>query len=357
MKPLRGTVWGCALVLLALSAAPADAAWCNVFQVCWHRQRLAPAPAPAVSYYVAPAPAVSYYAAPAPCCNPCPPPPPVCTTSYVQRCYYQPVTTYQSKTYYEPVTTYRTSYYYEPVTSYRYSSYYDPCTCTCQQVATPTTCYQLRSQCCPVQSWVQRCCSVPVTTYQQSFYWEPVTSCCTPTPAVAAVPAPDCAIPPAPIPGTVPPGVSEPRPSGPGVTESPSRAPGTGFQSYQGGPAAGSSLRLLPPRTDAPAVQPAPPPPGNVKLDRIASNSTNEVQGKVLGGDHFPLSGARLLFVNADRREPRRLADTDANGQFNVKLASGGWLVYIHSADGQPVFQRKIEVSESEKTPLSLVSR
>ena len=64
MKPLRGTVWGCTLVLLAMSAAPADAAWCNVFQVCWHRHRPAPAPAPAVSYYVAPAPAVSYYAPP-----------------------------------------------------------------------------------------------------------------------------------------------------------------------------------------------------------------------------------------------------------------------------------------------------
>ena len=45
MKPLRGTVWGCALLLLGVSAAPADAAWCNVFQVCWHRHRPA---APAV---------------------------------------------------------------------------------------------------------------------------------------------------------------------------------------------------------------------------------------------------------------------------------------------------------------------
>src|SRR5437879_6441901 len=173
MKPLRGIVWGCALVLLGTSAAPANAAWCNAFQVCWLRHRH-------------PAPAVSYYAAPAPCA-PCAP---QCTTSYVQRCYYQPVTTYQTKTYYEPVTTYRTSYYYEPVRGYTYTSYYDPCSCCYQQVATPTVSYQLKSQCCPVQSWVQRCCSVPVTSYQQSFYWEPVTTCCTPT--CAAPPAQEC---------------------------------------------------------------------------------------------------------------------------------------------------------------------
>src|SRR5207249_5277461 len=144
MKPLRGAVWGCALLLLASSGAPVQAAWCNVFQAtCFHCRHKATS---------------SYYYAPSACCpQPCPPP---CTTSYVQRCYYQPVTTYQTRTYYEPITTYRTSYYYEPVTSYRYSCYYDPCTCSYQQVATPCTSYQLKSQCCPVQSWVARCTQV-----------------------------------------------------------------------------------------------------------------------------------------------------------------------------------------------------
>jgi hypothetical protein len=342
MKPLRGTVWGCALLLVGLTAAPADAAWCNVFQVCWHRHKAAPA--------------VSYYAAPAPCCDPCPPQP-CCTTRYVQRCYYQPVTTYQTKSYYEPVTTYRTSYYYEPVTSYKYTSYYDPCSCSCQQVAVPTTCYQLRSQCCPVQSWVQRCCSVPVTSYQQSFYWEPVTCCSTPAPAA---PAADCAAQVPLVPGAVPqpgvvtqPGVGESRGTVPGVSESPGRVPG--FQGYQNLPqSSGGSLRLLPPQAPVPAQ---PVPPSGVKLDRIASNSTSEVQGKVVRGDSLPIGQARLLFVNADRREPRRTAETDANGQFSVKLASGGWLVYIHGADGHPVFHRKIEVNDGDRSPLLLVNR
>ena len=64
---------------LAVGVADASAAWNNAFQVTSCRRGPS-----------------SYYApAPAPCCPP--------TVSYVQRCYYQPVTTYQTKTYYEPV--------------------------------------------------------------------------------------------------------------------------------------------------------------------------------------------------------------------------------------------------------------
>src|SRR5438132_10393852 len=107
MKPFRVAAVCCALGFFGAGAAPLQAAWNNVFQVCCHRCG-AVAPAPVVANY---APVVAD-----PCC-----PQQVCTTRYVQRCYYQPVTAYQSRTYYEPVTTYRTSYYHEPVTSYRYS--------------------------------------------------------------------------------------------------------------------------------------------------------------------------------------------------------------------------------------------
>jgi len=245
MRPLRGAVWGCALMLLGAGAAPVQAAWCNVFQAtCFLHKHSA-----------------SSYYAPAACCDPCPQPCQQCTTCYVQRCYYQPVTCYQTKTYYEPVTTYRTSYYYEPVTSYRYSCYYDPCTCSYQQVACPTTCYRLRSQCCPVQSWVQRCCSVPVTSYQQAFYWEPVTTC---TPAVAA-PAPAPACPPLSqaVPGAQAPpiGTAPPRPA---VDEIPNRNGGLQQRYYPQPdgipPASGSSYRQLPPQNPAPSWKSTPPP-------------------------------------------------------------------------------------------------
>src|SRR5438034_168120 len=88
-------------------------------------------------------PAMSCFAAsPAPCApcqQACQAP---CSTSYTQRCFYQPVTTYTTQTFYEPVTTTQTSYYYEPVTSYRTSYYYDSCSCSYYQASTPVTSYE-----------------------------------------------------------------------------------------------------------------------------------------------------------------------------------------------------------------------
>jgi hypothetical protein len=385
MKPFRGVVGGCALLLLAFGASPVEAAWCNVFQVCCNSCR------PSVS--------ASYYAPPAVACDPCPQQ--VCTTRYVQRCYYQPVTSYQTKTYYEPVTTYRTSYYYEPVTSYRYSCYYDPCTCRYQQVACPVTSYRLRAQCCPVQSWVQRCCYVPVTTYRQAFYYEPVTTCCTTTtgPAIAAPPdcpphqAPAAQVPAAQVPALngqtqPPPTITEQRSSpAPGVLESPGTGtngsqpylrpydrstdtlqpraplpPGTGTGSFGGNhqdsmpKASGISLQPLVPRGRAPA-RPLPPPPPKVKLDRIVALPEARVEGQVVRGEKVPWSGARLLFVSTDRQIPQQTATADGAGKFRVELASGGWLVYVNGTDGKPVFHSKIDVRERENRPVMLVSR
>jgi hypothetical protein len=248
---------------LAAEFTPAQAAWCNVFQVGLFRRRAT------VNYYYA-APAATSYYAPSDCCTPCPQP--VCTTRYVQRCYYQPVVTYKTESRYEPVTTYRTSYFYEPVTSYSYSCYYDPCSCSYKQIATPVTSYKLKSQCCPVQSWVQRCYSVPVTTYQQSFYLEPVTSCCTPT-STAVATQPDCCSGGAPAGGSSrpPPGVSEPRSSNPAVSE-PNRPGSDGLpfdRSYiprQNVPLDGSSLQKPANGKFQPQKQAAPAP---IHFDRV----------------------------------------------------------------------------------------
>ena len=96
--------------------------------------------------------------------------------SYVQRCYYQPVTEYVRKSYYEPVTRNVTSYYYEPVTEYKYSTYYDPCTGCPQKVCTPCTSYRLRVKCNSVTSYVERCAMVPVTTLKPVTVQQPVVS-------------------------------------------------------------------------------------------------------------------------------------------------------------------------------------
>jgi hypothetical protein len=91
-------------------------------------------------------------------------------------------------------------------------------------------------------------------------------------------------------------------------------------------------------------------------MDRIAALPAGQVQGQVVRGD-LPVAGAQLLFVSADRRQPRQTAATDRNGQFQVSLASGGWLVYVQGSEGKPVFQRKIDVRENETRQMNLVSR
>lgn len=378
MRPLWGVGSVCALLL---AAADVSAAWNNVFQVCCAgcgKQQAA------VSQYAA-APA-----APDACCNPCPQP--VCTTRYVQRCYYQPVTSYTTKTYYEPVTTYRTSYYYEPVTTYRYSCYYDPCTGCSQQTACPTTSYRLRSQCCPVQSWVQRCCQVPVTSYRQCSYWEPVTSCCTPQPACcptsyqaaapapavqehvqAAPAAPNYAAPAAPnYAAPAAPAVTEQR-QAPAVQEYPQRNGGNGgsgsplYDRYYppASPAPsqmpkteGSSLRQPAPRLPVIAPAPVPVTPPAVKLDRIVSLPHSNLYGRVVAAnDDAPRANARLMFVSEAKSAAEQQVSADADGQFRVSLAKGGWLVYVQGNDNKPVFHSKIDVRDNESRRVVLVSR
>jgi hypothetical protein len=356
MRPLQRAAWAAAVALLAAGGGSARAAWNNVFQVCCHHCR---------SAVVAASPVVAVPAAPVSAC------PQQCTTRYVQRSFYQPVTTYQQQTFYEPVTTYRTSFFWEQVCSYRYSCYFDPCTCSYQQVATPVTSFRLRSQCCPVTSYLQRCMLKPVCSYQLAYYFEPQTTCCTTTigapvacpPGGAAVVPGTAAVPAAAVPGT------------PTVTEPPPTPPAAVPNVQEGTPSSTESQKIVPvpaapgltmpraPETSssyrqpAPRTAPAQAPPA-VRLDRIVSLPAEpKVEGQVVRQDSRPHAGARLLFVSADRQGVREAATADAGGRFQVTLAAGGWLVYLHGADGKPVFQQRVQVRDAEARPLMLVSR
>jgi len=340
-------------------AGPAQAGWNNVFQVCCQN---CGGNQPIVAM-------ASPVDCQAPCQTPCPAPCPqqVCTTQYVQRSYYQPVTTYKTTTYYEPVTSYRTSYYYEPVTSYRYSCYYDPCTCSYQQVAQPCTSYRLRSQCCPVTSYMQRCALQPVTSYQQYTYYEPQTTCCTTTPGQPTTVVPGSGLAPTnPAPAN-PPSVLEqrqpplqPSPGAPNISESREPPPnGMRFNRNQVPPA--NSNPYPAPQLGQPFLPggspTSPAPRTGVRLDRVASLTSPILQGQVVGNDQRPQAGARLLVISDDAQRTRQEVRADASGQFNVTLASGGWVLYTYGADGRPVFQQKIEVAEKEKTFVKLVNR
>jgi hypothetical protein len=360
----RSMIGVCALGLLAAVAPPAPAAWNNVFQpTLFLRNRQ---PVAASQYYVPPAVVQSapVVAAASPC-NTCQQT--SCSTSYVQRCYYQPVTTMTTQTYYEPVTTYKTSYYYEPVTSYRYSCYYDPCTCSYQQVATPCTSYQLRSQCCPVQSWVQRCCQVPVTSYQKCCYWQPQTTCCTttqgapipaiPQPGVVAQPPvvqpPVVTPPPGAVPGgapsiTPPPGTS---PYPPNVYEN--RTFGTGKSMYDNiYPPGPSGAPVMPP---ASLKTPLPPPPA-VKLEGIVLGPDAAVEGQVVHNDRTPRANARVMFVGAQSGQ-RFFATANTAGRFHINLPPGNWNVYLYGPDDIAVYNSQVNVAGARLPGLTLVSR
>jgi hypothetical protein len=351
----------CALGLWSVAVEPAAAAWNNVFQpTLFCRPRTTTSSSPAVVYS-------SPVVAAAPACNTCnaPPPQPSCSTSYTQRCFYQPVTTFETKTFYEPVTTYRTSFYYEPVVSYRFSNYFDPCTCTCKQVATPVTSYQLRSQSCPVQSWVQRCAQVPVTSYQKACYWEPQTTCCQTTvgaliPAGAAAPA-AAPVAPAPASTPAPPSITPT----PGITNTPAAPPSINEQ-HQPGAAekayypqtqqkpAGAPWQ---PATGLPTgISPTPPPPP-VKLDRIVVGPDATVEGQVVRNDNTPRPNAKIVFVSSSQPLAQQTVIANSAGRFQANLAAGAWNVYLHGPDGNPTFSTRIDVGGSQPGLITLVNR
>ena len=319
MRCTTRTVVVLALGWLAVGAGDASAAWDNVFQTTFHgRSRQ--------SAFFAPAP------------------PPVCCpqVTYVQRCYYRPVTTYKQESYYEPVTTYRTSYYWEPVTRYRYTSYYDPCTGCCHQVCTPCTSYSLRSRCNAVCSYVQRCRMVPCTEMRKSFYLEPVVTChdpcanpCPPATAGAADNGRLPYLPPAGI------GESSDRGSGAGIGESSEPPP----------------ARIPPTRVDPGSRKFTPTPSRSFRADRVASRTNSgRLQGHVVRDDRItPRANASLRFVG--EKDEVVMAKADPTGRFAVELPPGEWTLYMPSAGGEAAFHSTLVVRHSDDRRLTVVSR
>jgi hypothetical protein len=297
------------------TAAPADAAWDNVFQVCCNDC------GPRTSYS-------------APACPPAPCPQPEVRISYVQRCYYQPVTEYVQKSYYEPVKRNVTSYYYEPVTEYRYSTYYDPCTGCPQKVCTPCTSYKLRSQCNSVTSYVLRTCTVPVTTLKPVTYQQPVVSYYYPPQATGGV-----------APAAIP-------PAGPSVDELRSNTPSV----------MPSQPDMIPP-TSVP-TQPGmsfPKPSSNVKLrpeKTVSRSSAVTVRGEVTQPDQLtPRPNAKLVFVNADKPEQKEYVTANSYGEFDVQLAAGNWYMYLGGDNGRATYHKQLSLGDRDTYDYKVVSR
>ena len=319
MHPLR--TLALSVVGLCAASSSAFAGWNNVFQVCCNdRPR-----------------ASTSYAAPAgdDCC-----PKPEARVSYVQRCYYQPVTEYKRESHYVPIKENVRSSYYEPVTSMRYTSYYDPCSGQCQQLAVPQTSYRLREQCNSVTRWVEQTRTVPVTSYKQvtmyqpvvTYYYPPVSS----TSSFSLPTAPPYA-----------PRIDELRQNPPAQMPSnettPLTIPSPGLQT-----APSSQPRTMPPATSKPTTG----------ISAYTASRRGSIRGEVVTSDQFsPRPGTKLVFVSAANNDEREYAKANEFGEFDVKLQPGEWHVYMGNGDGRAVYYKKIRVSETDNRNVTLVSR
>jgi hypothetical protein len=334
MTQPRLTAFALALGGALATADTTSAAWNNVFQVCCHDK-----------------PRVSFFAPPCP--DPCPPPPcpqpcpqPEVRVSYVQRCYYQPVTEYVQRKFMEPVTRNVTSYYYEPVTEYRYSTYYDPCTGCPQKVCTPCTSYRMRSRCNSVTSYVERCCMVPVTTLKPVTVQQPVVSYYYPPCPNPCPPATSSFFPPPPplIPHAGSPGVTELRENQPSVAphngsdaivpqELPTRPPGMSY------PRPGTNTKLRPDRT--------------ASLTKAVS-----IRGEVVLPDQLtPRANAKLVFVSADNPERKEYVNANRFGEFDVRLPAGKWYLYLGGDNGRATYHKQLSLGDRETVDYRVVSR
>jgi len=262
--------------------------------------------------------------------------------SYVQRCYYQPVTEYIQKKYYEPVTKNVTSYYYEPVTEYKYSTYYDPCTGCPQKVCTPCTSYRLRSQCNSVTSYVERCAMVPVTSLKPVTYQQPVVSYYYPPQPSPCPPASSAYFPPA--------------PTGPRIDEFRSNPP-----TVVPGEMPNRSDALPPMNLPINPGTSFPKPGNNTKLrpDRTASRRSDvSVRGEVVMQDQLtPRANAKLVFVSAENPERKEYIYANRFGEFDVRLTTGKWYLYLGGENGRAVYHKQINLGDRETVNYKVVSR
>jgi hypothetical protein len=327
MTQSRLTAFVLAICGALATAGNAPAAWNNVFQVCCNDCK------PRVSFS-------------APCPDPCPQPcpQPEMRISYVQRCYYQPVTEYVQKKYMEPVTRNVTSYYYEPVTEYKYSTYYDPCTGCPQKVCTPCTSYRLRSKCNSVTSYVERCCMVPVTTLKPVTVQQPVVTYYYPPQPAPCPPGTSAFFPPAP---TGPPRIDELR------TNPPSVIPGMM-------PPNGSDT--LPPMnfpTQPGASFSKPNLNTKIRPDKTASRTGEvAVRGEVVQKDQLtPRGNARLVFVSADNPDRKEYVSANAFGEFDARLPAGNWYLYLGGDNGRATYHKQLTLGDRDTVDYKVVSR
>jgi hypothetical protein len=70
------------------------------------------------------------------------------------------------------------------------------------------------------------------------------------------------------------------------------------------------------------------------------------VAGEIVEKDRVtPRAGARVVFVNATDTANREYATANEFGEFETKLPSGDWFVYLSKGDGKAAYHSKISIN------------
>jgi hypothetical protein len=198
----------------------------------------------------------------------------------------------------------------------------------------------MRSQCNSVTSYVLRTSVVPVTSLKPVTVQQPVVS---------------YYYPPAPVGSSYyTPPVIPYAAGGPAVEEIRSNVPNVM-------PSSPGSSDTIPNTTvpTTPGGTSYPKPNPNIRPDKTTSRSSVvSVHGEVVLPDQLtPRGNTKLVFVNADRPEQKEYVTANSFGEFDVRLASGKWYLYVGGDNGKATFHKQVSLGDREAYDYKVVSR
>ena len=82
------------------------------------------------------------------------------------------------------------------------------------------------------------------------------------------------------------------------------------------------------------------------------------IRGEVVLNDQItPRSGAKLVFMNAEKPEQKEYATANTYGEFDLRLPAGTWYMYVGGEKGQATYHKKITVGYRDTVDYKVVSR
>jgi hypothetical protein len=122
----------------------------------------------------------------------------------------------------------------------------------------------------------------------------------------------------------------------------------------------GGSDTMIPP-PGVPVNPGSYPRPGTAKLrpeKTVSRSSIVSVRGEVVLNDQItPRSGAKLVFLNAEKMEQKEYATANAYGEFDLRLPAGTWYMYVGGEKGEATYHKKITVGDRDTVDYKVVSR